>query len=612
MVERSRDRIGTAKLRFVAPRNAVHLQQRADRAARHAQRRFGQKLEACLPNEVGYLVIDRLDCAPVTVAGTDPVDALASAIATAIDSARAGSGVWRFETEAAYVAAFVAAFDEGRPPLGPQWLGLRRAVNGGPAAALLSLCAERGLAPPDVLASAPMRGSALRVLSAASPGDLRDLVRLSTAGQLATASGAEALETAVLTILTAAGLAKPDRSAVVNAILAAPLDWSDPASLSDAVARGVFASGWPLGGNATRATTDAASVAIGPVPPRIAAAIDRFAWLDRSRLKQALATAALPSVSPPLRRAIAMLDRAFAELSNDVNGLPPDALRLLWHAALARHEPDHTANPVILDLIGRVTTGAHDPSPTSVSALRQRWRTLRTRLATKTLQGRPISIPATGKNGSVDTRSRPANSPATAAETCDSVQDQSARPFVRQIDSQAAGLFLLWRTLVDLNFRASALAVSDQTEFPNRALWTLFRDETGADDDGGALHFAGLPEATDPPAPITPDEAGHLAANLTGAPALRLSGRSGLGLADTLLTAFAYWLRGYETSSPDFVRKTFLARNGTLLLGAAQLEVRLEPRPFDLVLRRAGYLAPFSAPEWLGGARTHFSLGKAP
>ena len=191
-------------------------------------------------------------------------------------------------------------------------------------------------------------------------------------------------------------------------------------------------------------------------------------------------------------------------------------------------------------------------------------------------------------------------------------EGNTAGAFSTRIETEAAGLFLLWRTLNDLSFAARAREVSDADGFASGALWTIWRDETDQPlDEAAGLLFAGLPTKTRPNR-ISDTEAQRLTAKLARAPGLAHRSRPAKGLNTTLIAGMTCWLRGFEGSSAAFMRRSFLHRPGALLVGKTALEVRLSPLPFDLVLRRAGYLDPLSAPDCVGGYRTRFKIEESP
>ena len=68
--------------------------------------------------------------------------------------------------------------------------------------------------------------------------------------------------------------------------------------------------------------------------------------------------------------------------------------------------------------------------------------------------------------------------------------------------------------------------------------------------------------------------------------------------AEKVLASFAEALPGFAGSSPGYVRREFLERDGRVEpAGDGMLAVRLEPAPLDLALARLPYpLAPFSLP----------------
>jgi hypothetical protein len=78
-------------------------------------------------------------------------------------------------------------------------------------------------------------------------------------------------------------------------------------------------------------------------------------------------------------------------------------------------------------------------------------------------------------------------------------------------------------------------------------------------------------------------------------------------MAMTVLRAWASWLPGFGAASVPFVLSTFVRRPGRFTLRDGRLRVELAPAPYDVVLRLAGYLEPFTpapapspAARWLG------------
>jgi hypothetical protein len=79
------------------------------------------------------------------------------------------------------------------------------------------------------------------------------------------------------------------------------------------------------------------------------------------------------------------------------------------------------------------------------------------------------------------------------------------------------------------------------------------------------------------------------------------------GLAALVLRVFAAWLRGCAGSSIGWLVSELLRRPGRLALRPGMIEVELEPRPYDVLLRQAGFLEPYTAADGRG-PRLSFTL----
>jgi hypothetical protein len=93
-------------------------------------------------------------------------------------------------------------------------------------------------------------------------------------------------------------------------------------------------------------------------------------------------------------------------------------------------------------------------------------------------------------------------------------------------------------------------------------------------------------------------------------------GRLGLAGADltvaltagALLRVWARWLRRFAASTAPYLLDQFVRRAATVIPDASQVVVELEPRPLDLVLEMAGYIAPLERLPWLEGRRVVFRV----
>jgi len=75
-----------------------------------------------------------------------------------------------------------------------------------------------------------------------------------------------------------------------------------------------------------------------------------------------------------------------------------------------------------------------------------------------------------------------------------------------------------------------------------------------------------------------------------------------------LLRGWGHWLPGMAASGPLFLLERTVRRGGSVVLDERRLAVELDPAPFDVVLRMAGYLAPLGPVAWLGGRTVHFTV----
>jgi hypothetical protein len=78
--------------------------------------------------------------------------------------------------------------------------------------------------------------------------------------------------------------------------------------------------------------------------------------------------------------------------------------------------------------------------------------------------------------------------------------------------------------------------------------------------------------------------------------------------AMVILRVWARWLRGFGAASIPYLLRTFIRRPGDLIVDGDVLVVRLRPRPHDVALQVAGYLAPFEPPDASGWRRLRFEI----
>lgn len=80
-------------------------------------------------------------------------------------------------------------------------------------------------------------------------------------------------------------------------------------------------------------------------------------------------------------------------------------------------------------------------------------------------------------------------------------------------------------------------------------------------------------------------------------------------LAIALLRLWGRWLRHFATSTPAYLLHQFVHRSGAVRLDNDAIVVALEPRPLDMILDMAGYLAPLEHLSWIPHRQIDFRLG---
>jgi hypothetical protein len=133
---------------------------------------------------------------------------------------------------------------------------------------------------------------------------------------------------------------------------------------------------------------------------------------------------------------------------------------------------------------------------------------------------------------------------------------------------------------------------------------------------------AAVPEAGTSDGAVSEDAGDPAAAHSAGraalGAALAMLDVERLGTSDARLTAalaaaallrlWARWLPGFAASSVPYLIEGMVRRPGRLAVDAAGIQVELEPRPLDVVLRMAGYLADLEHVSWLPGRRVRFVI----
>jgi hypothetical protein len=126
-----------------------------------------------------------------------------------------------------------------------------------------------------------------------------------------------------------------------------------------------------------------------------------------------------------------------------------------------------------------------------------------------------------------------------------------------------------------------------------------------------------LPEA----AAVPPFTAAHAENRETVLAALAALDHGQLGLPDAdltialtgiaLLRAWARWLGPFASSSIPYILDNFVRRAGRIDVSEREIVIELEPRPLDVVLEMAGYLAPIDRVVWIDGRAVRFVIGGA-
>ncbi|MEM6679919.1 MAG: hypothetical protein AAF675_18810 [Pseudomonadota bacterium] len=631
-----------------------------------------------------HLVIDRIDCGPIALeeGATDTqIAQLAEAIGARVTAAcarqsglagRERARVAHFESEADYAAAFAIAMQDPQERRHWAWDSLRAVAKPGVLATALAAAQNRALPAAQVFVALERRKALIPAVDAAKPeaieAALHALRRPSAtepaavvSGQVADRSddaeaehswqpaGTNALVAAVAEAARALGATMPlDEAGAARAIMAEPVNWRSPKALAEAVARGLrahlttttAAGRYPPSANLERALEQALATALP--------------WLDAAHLLRRLAREApdapaaqegegegegVPGGSDLVIDALAdSLERLAARLKQEPPAKPltREALALLWQVSVGRDHPRLADIPTACDWIHRFCGLAGSPSLPVEASKPKRHRiatVVSTLLATSQQTIDPPVGPRAARarqalpSGTVkrdaSSRMQALGTEALAISGAPGATTDRADPSAVVIEeTQAAGLFLLSRALIDLRLRAAltvALAEERTLEAPEitlrRTLWTLALAWSAlaageAAGDPGIRRFAGLSPQDPAPDPMDGAQCAAVASALPRLPGPGgAAAASGTDLSATILAAWGFWLRGFERSSPDFLLERFVRRPGRLVLRRDLLQVDLAPRPLDLVLRRAGYLDALERPDWLGGGRLAFSIG---
>ncbi len=79
-------------------------------------------------------------------------------------------------------------------------------------------------------------------------------------------------------------------------------------------------------------------------------------------------------------------------------------------------------------------------------------------------------------------------------------------------------------------------------------------------------------------------------------------------LANTVVRAWAGWLRGFSSSGSAYLLDNALRRKGRIHCNPGYWEIEMEPRPLDVVVRMAGYCNVLERVSWLGGKSLRYGI----
>lgn len=533
------------------------------------------------------------------------------AIVHYLSSTHAGEVV-RFENQAKFVASFVAELMRGDAWLHWYFGAFAAYRHQPPAEAALAVLADNVDHLPAILAELHRRDRLDSLLRALGP-QVASLWPILFGGASPEALSSLA-ETAIL-LLDSLDVwqQRPDASVLAAEYAAAPPDWNDPRSLAAAVLDMIQIArrhGWVRAVDLRGEDWDRA--------------LRAFDWLDTAWLRDRLARAAVPTVSPdyPARVTDVLTPRVHRLLDDLAHAPgfhidPADtaeiaALRLL--AALVAYRPDWAGDALVASLIPQIL---------------KLWdRIRRAPVPLHTLDDLMRGVDTVpGISPALVSASAPLLRRLLAAEAGVAPDDGT--------ETTCAGLFLLLRVLLDTRLAALAQHLNLATGTPGPLLVALAYRWAGLDAlDSGIDVFAGLDAGDDwrsawgsvsEPDVFeadvmrvlvgqrvidegwTPDPSSlaALAFGRVGDPAIdAMLDR----LAAALLLAWGRWLRGFEASTLPFLLNNFIRRRGWLRLDEHVLWITLERGPLDIVLEMSGYTSDVEHIPWLDGRRMQFRI----
>lgn len=604
------------------------------------------------------LASDGLLAVEVALARDWARDLASGVVRAVVDDPGDGRNLCHFDSEAAYVAAFIGDLLQGTAWQHWYYGAFAAHRDAGTAGAVEGVLLEHRDDLPDILAELSRSGALEGVLAMIDP----EVLGLRPAGSVPDVDVAEAwhpLLVAAICLLRALGDTEVDQ-ADATALLPrwlrtapAPPDWGSAAALTDAVvtvvawlvrhgiARPPSPDAVPGAGTPGSGTGGAGSRRLGDLD--LAAA--GLTWMETDRLAiglrtvredPALALRVVGGATPHQRSLLAAIASAVARcgatLERAVPASAADVVRVV--AALSQIDATLASDQATPVLVGELLTAV-----AALAAAPARGAALRAIAA-----GDPAALLAATRTGDVQRTPLPPGDPQAALLRMASLGAPAARALEvlvgstevgRVVPSTAAGLALLLRAVRDVRLadlarrhdhpagRPAYLVAAVGLRWAGhpgaaapldpavRVLADLDDGATTAADVATAMATVDLAADAAWRAMIGRDLAARhgVAMDPADPDALHALGDDAIGVtALLLLRIWARWLRGFEHSSATYLLDHFVRRPGTIGVEEDAVVVRMPRRPLDTVLEIAGYLQPIEPLPGSGGPRARFEV----
>jgi hypothetical protein len=248
--------------------------------------------------------------------------------------------------------------------------------------------------------------------------------------------------------------------------------------------------------------------------------------------------------------------------------------------------------------------------------------------ADRDVPDRTPPVPSTVPTATTAVAALRAAGPAALA-LLDALRDRTEHAAQAGDDTAMAGVFLLARALDDL--RLSALAGDAGISGPalRAGLATLWAGQD-LETDGALPLWCGAAANAPAPTGAALDALNDSLLALLGARRILDGDGARARIADDatslqselpfvtdprlavtaclLLRGWSSWLPGVADSGPLFLLRNCIRRQGGIRVSGPRVHIELDPAPLDIVLKMAGYLAPFAPVSWLGGRTVVFTL----